>query len=291
MPAAVLHEVLSAATARLREAGFGASDAAGDVAVLARHLLGWDRGRLLAHRLDAAPAGFAAALDALVAQRLDRVPVAYLTGTREFYGLDFAVTPDVLIPRPETELAVEAVLGVAPATGACVVDVGTGSGAIAVAIAVTRRDVRVVAIDRSRAALAVARRNVVRHGVGGRVALVAGDLLTAVAAKPGRIEVVVSNPPYVPDDSADVAPDVRRHEPPQALYAGPDGLDVLRRLVAASAAVLSPGGHLIMEIGAGQADDVAALARAAGGWTPARFCRDLQEIARVAVLARAATGA
>jgi release factor glutamine methyltransferase len=292
MPDGAVHDALAAATTRLRAAGFAAADAATDVGVLARHLLGWDRAQLLARRLDRAPEGFAGALDALVARRLDRVPVAYLTGIREFYGLDFEVTPDVLIPRPETELAVEATLmalpmPLKPRPFARIVDVGTGSGAIAIAIAAGRADVRVLGIDRSRAALAVARRNVARHAVGGRVALVAGDLLSAV--DPGAaVDVIVSNPPYVPEASPDVAADVRLHEPPLALYAGPDGLDVVRRLIAGAAAVLAPTGALIMEIGAGQADAVAALARDARQWEPARFRADLQGIPRLAVLARAA---
>jgi release factor glutamine methyltransferase len=287
MPAAVLHDVLSAAARRLRDAGIDTADAAADVEVLARHVLGWDRARLLVHRRDAVPPAFIEPFTALVDRRAHCVPVAYLTGTREFYGLDFEVTPDVLIPRPETELAVEAALGAlaAPGSSGRAIDVGTGSGCIAVAIAVTRPGAAVVAVDRSRAALAIAGRNVRRHGVGGRVALVAGDLLTALS--PHRpVDVVVSNPPYVPDRSADVAPDVARHEPASALYAGPDGLDVVRRLVAGAARVLRPGGCLVMEIGIGQAGAVATAAEADGAWAGVTFRSDLQGIARIAVLSR-----
>jgi len=291
MAAAALHDVLSAAVRRLRAAGIDPAGAAADVDVLARHVLGWDHARLLAHRLDATPPGFAAALDALVDRRAhDLVPVAYLTGTREFYGLDFAVTPDVLIPRPETELLVDAAvacLDAARADAARVVDVGTGTGCIAVAIALSRPHVRVVAIDRSRAALGVARGNVRHHGVGRRVELVAADLLSAVASG-GLVDVVVSNPPYVPDESADVAPDVRRHEPPQALYAGRDGLDVVRRLIAEAGRVLRPGTSLLMELGAGQADAVIEHALDADAWTVEPFRLDLQGIPRVALLQRRA---
>src|SRR4051812_33202226 len=129
MPAAVLHDVLSAAAHRLRGAGIDAADAAADVEVLARHVLGWDRGRLLANRRDAVPPAFVQPFTALVERRAERVPVAYLTGTREFYGLDFEVTPAVLIPRPETELAVEAALDALamPGSSGRVIDVGTGS--------------------------------------------------------------------------------------------------------------------------------------------------------------------
>jgi len=288
MPAAVLHDVLSAAARRLRDAGLDTADAAADVEVLARHVLGWDRGRLLANRRDAVPPAFVQPFAALVERRAGRVPVAYLTGTREFYGLDFEVTPDVLIPRPETELAVEAALEALadPASGGRAVDVGTGSGCIAVAIAATRPGATIVAVDRSRAALAVARRNARRHGVGDRVALVAADLLTALSPR-RPVDVVVSNPPYVPDASADVAPDVARHEPASALYAGPDGLDVIRRLVVDAAPIVRPGGRLVLEIGIGQADAVAAAAEAARAWAGVTFRPDLQGIARIGVLSRA----
>jgi release factor glutamine methyltransferase len=289
MPAAVLHDVLSAASRRLRDAGFTPADAAADVDVLARHVLGWDRARLLARRQDVAPEGFAAALDALVERRATRVPVAYLTGSREFYGLAFEVTPDVLIPRPETELLVNAGLDAVDGQDSPrFADVGTGSGCIAVAIAATRPSAVVVAVDRSRAALAVARRNAARHGVATRVRLVAGDLLTGLAPT-GALDAIVSNPPYVPDASPDVMPDVAGHEPGLALYAGPDGLDAVRRLVRQAAPRLRAGGRLLMEIGVGQADAVAALAADAGGWTEARFRADLQGIPRVAELIRMGT--
>jgi release factor glutamine methyltransferase len=292
MPAAALHDILSAAAARLRDAGLGADAAAADVDVLARHVLGWDRARLLAHRRDPVPTSFVEPFGALVSRRAaDRVPVAYLTGTREFYGLDFEVTADVLIPRPETELVVDAALETLalPGSRGRVVDVGTGSGCIAIALAVARPDATVIAIDRSRAALAVASRNARRHGVAGRVAMVAGDLATALAPRQ-TIDLLVSNPPYVPDGSPDVAVDVARHEPADALYAGPDGLDVVRRLIVDAAALVRPGGRLILEIGAGQADTVASDAAAAGAWTSAVFRLDLQGIARIVIFSRTSAG-
>jgi release factor glutamine methyltransferase len=288
MPAGVLHDVLSVAARRLRDAGLPPADASADADVLARYVLGWDRARLLAHRRDPVPAAFVERFAALIDRRVDRVPVAYLTGTREFYGLDVEVTPDVLVPRPETELAVDVTLAALPPAGAggCVIDVGTGSGCIAVALAVTRADVAVIAIDRSRPALAVARRNARRHGVAERVALIAGDLLAGLAPR-RPVDVVVSNPPYVPDGSPDVATDVARHEPPGALYAGRDGLDVVRRLIADAARVVRPGGRLVMEIGVGQSEAVAAAAAAHGAWQATVFHPDLQGIDRVAVLSRA----
>ena len=284
MPPA-LHDVLSAAARRLREAGIAGDAAAADVDVLARHVLGWDRARLLARRLDPVPAGFVDRFQPLIERRATRAPVAYLTGTREFYGLLFEVTPAVLVPRPETELAVEAALACLADRGdpPRVVDVGTGSGCIAVALATARGDAALVATDRSRAALAVARRNAGRHHVEDRVRLLAADALDAFA--PDAFDLVVSNPPYVPDDSPEVWADVRDHEPASALYAGADGLDVVRRLIAAAPGRLRAGGHLVIEIGAGQAPAVAELAAAAGTWTtPVDFRLDLQGIARVAVL-------
>jgi release factor glutamine methyltransferase len=176
-----------------------------------------------------------------------------------------------------------------PGRAARVVDVGTGSGCIAVAIAVNRPDVRVTAVDRSRPALAVARRNARRHAVDGRVALVAGDLVSALA--PGGADVVVSNPPYVPDGSPDVAVDVARHEPAAALYAGADGLDAIRRLLDATPRVLRPGGCLIVEIGVGQGDAVRAAAAAHDAWTDVAVHADLQRIPRVAVVRQGAAGA
>ncbi|MEO5819555.1 MAG: peptide chain release factor N(5)-glutamine methyltransferase [Vicinamibacteraceae bacterium] len=286
MTAAVLHDVLSAAVRQLRDAGLDPAAAAADVEVLARHVLGWDRARLLAHRRDPAPPAFVERFAALIERRVDRVPVAYLTGTREFYGLDFEVTPAVLIPRPETELAVDVALDALPSrSGGRAIDVGTGSGCIAVALAVARPGAAVVAVDRSAGALRVARRNARRHGVDDRVAFILGDLLTALAPR-HLVDVVVSNPPYVPDGSPDVAVDVARHEPASALYAGPDGLDVVRRLLVDAARVVRPGGRLVVEIGVGQAEAVSAAAAAHGAWAAATFRDDLQGIARVAVLSR-----
>jgi release factor glutamine methyltransferase len=287
MPPAVLHDVLSAAVRRLREAGIDGDAAAADVDVLARHVLGWDRARLLVRRRDPVPAGFVDGFTALIDRRAGRVPVAYLTGTREFYGLAFEVTPAVLVPRPETEAAVEAALAClsSSADRPRILDVGTGSGCIAVALAAARTDAAILALDRSREALGVARRNAHRHRVAERVAFLTADLLSAIAPAP-RFDLVVSNPPYVPDGSPEVTVDVSSHEPAAALYAGPDGLDVVRRLISDAAPRLRTGGHLIMEVGAGQAARVAALAAAAGPWAPARFQADLQGIERIAVLAR-----
>jgi release factor glutamine methyltransferase len=285
-----LSDVLEREIARLKAFGAPAVDARRDVEVLARHVLGWDRATLLLRRDEPAPGTFESGLATLVSRRAVREPVAYITGTREFWGLDFEVTPAVLIPRPETELVVERALAAldsetsATLPAAVVVDVGTGSGCLAVALARERPALTVVATDVSGEALAIARRNAVRHGVATRVHLVRGDLLTAFAHRP-LADLIVSNPPYVPDESPDVAADVRATEPPGALFSGPDGLDHIERLVAAALAVVRPGGHLIFELGSGQAKAVRAL-MVACGWLDVELWPDLQGIPRVAVARR-----
>jgi release factor glutamine methyltransferase len=203
-----------------------------------------------------------------------RPPLAYVTGKREFFGIELLVTRDVLVPRPETELLVEAALdelarrartGAGPAL---VADIGTGSGAIAVAVARLAKGPApsVLALERSPAAAALARRNVERTCVADRVEVVEGDLVAPLLARglEGRVDLFLSNPPYVGlRERGSLAPEVLA-EPEEALFAGPDGLDVLRALVAAAPALLAPGGLLLVEHGAEQGPPVVALARAAG---------------------------
>jgi release factor glutamine methyltransferase len=226
-----------------------------DAEVLLAHAMGTERLRLLSDR-DAVVAGPAvrAFQDAVRRRSVAREPVAYITGMKGFRRLDIAVDPRVLIPRPETETLVEAALDALP-EGARVVDVGTGSGAIALALKDERPDLDVVATDVSEDALAVARANAARLGL--EVEIVRGDLLAGA----GAVDAVVSNPPYV-EDGATLAPEIVRHEPALALRAGPDGLDVLRRLVPAAAA--RGAAWLAVEHGMGQAGDLEALARESG---------------------------
>ncbi len=189
-------------------------------------------------------------------RRADGSPLPYLTGRVEFYGLEFAVTPDVLIPRPETETLVDLALQRRPGV---VVDVGTGSGCIAVALAAHLPRVLVYATDLSAAALRVAAANVRRHGLWDRVRLVQADLLCPLR---GPVDLVVSNPPYVADEERPSLPrSVRRHEPRLALDGGRDGLAVMRRLLASAPRILRRGGSLLVEIGAARGEAAAALAR------------------------------
>ncbi|CAA9526954.1 MAG: Peptide chain release factor N(5)-glutamine methyltransferase [uncultured Solirubrobacteraceae bacterium] len=213
--------------------------------------------------------------DAVRRRSAGREPVAYITGTRGFRHIDLAVDARVLVPRPETELLVEVALQLV-AAGARVVDVGTGSGAVALALASERPDLHVVATDISADALAVARANADRLGLGG-VVFAHGDLLAGV----GEADAVLSNPPYVAEaQRATLAPEITRHEPPGALFAGDDGLDVIRRLVPAAA---DAGARLLaIEHGQGQAAAVAALIGEAG-FVDVEARRDLAGIERVVV--------
>lgn len=259
-----LVERVSEAVRRLAEAGIDARDAAFDAEVLARHALGWDRATYLARWREPAPPRFGDRFEPLVARRCRREPVTRITGRREFWGLDLEVTPAVLVPRPESELLIEtalARLGDRIAAWA-LADVGTGSGCLAIALARELPRARVTATDISPDALAIARRNASRHGMADRVTFHHTDLLDGL---PGPFDLIVSNPPYVPDAVIDtLAPEVRDHEPAAALRGGPDGLDTVRRLVATAADRLRPEGWLIMEIGVGQSAETADTARGAG---------------------------
>jgi release factor glutamine methyltransferase len=210
--------------------------------------------------------------------------VAYIVGHREFWGLEFHVSPAVLIPRPETELLVEQTLVHCRDRGAArIVDVGTGSGCIAVAVAVELPGTWVLAIDRSAPALAVARRNVEHHDVGSRVQLVNANLLDGVG---GPVDVIVSNPPYVAHrDAATLQTEVSQFEPEEALFAGEDGLSVLRALSGAAKSRLAPDGRLIVEFGAGQSSAMREIADV-DGWN-IEIASDLAGIPRAAVMSRA----
>jgi release factor glutamine methyltransferase len=218
-----------------------------------------------------------------VARRARQEPVQYIVGETEFYGLTLRVTSAVLIPRPETEHLVEAVLArVGRGAAVRICDVGTGSGAIAVALAHALPLARVMAVDLSAAALDVARENAERHGVAERVRLVESDLLHAVRGE--RFDVVVSNPPYVAEGEV-LEAQVREYEPREALFAGPTGMEIYPRLIPEAWEVLAPGGWLLMEIGHGQRE---ALAELLMGWDGVEFVADLQGIPRVAIAQRRA---
>jgi release factor glutamine methyltransferase len=206
--------------------------------------------------------------DAMVERRAAHEPVAYILGRREFYSLEFEVNRHVLIPRPETETAVDAVLRfIAGHPGAAVLDIGTGPGTIAVAVAANAHDAGIVATDISEAALALARRNAARNGVQERIKFLLGNLFEPLGGSPalGRFDVVVSNPPYIAAAQIlSLAPEVRDFEPRDALDGGPDGLDFFRRITASVGSHLKPDGLLVLEVGDGQDDAVRKIAENAG---------------------------
>lgn len=252
-----------------------------DAELLLADVLGLGRAALLARRPEPLPPAALAPFEARVARRAAREPVAYILGRQEFYGLEFEVTRDVLIPRPETELLVDEALGfLRERPAGLVVDVGTGSGCLAVTIAVHVPQVRVVAVDASAAALEVARRNARRHAVAGQVELRQGDLLSEVA---GPADLIVANLPYVSTEEVEtLMPDVRLYEPRLALDGGAgDGTGLIRTLVAQAVGRLAPGGLLLLEVAAGQAARVADLLRSAGAFSDVSTRRDLAGLERM----------
>lgn len=258
-----------------------------DAERLLRHVTGWDRASVLSQPEHELGPEVLEPFQSLVAERARRRPLQHLTGTQAFWKHEFLVTPDVLIPRPETELLVEEGLRVLHGTERpTVVDVGTGSGCIALSLAAERSDATIHAVDASAAALAVARENARRLGLEDRVAFHLGDLLDPLESAFGSLDLVVSNPPYVdPAEAASLAPEVRDHEPPAALFAGRDRYAIYGRLAAAAARGLRKGGHLLVEVGQGMADEVARICGASGFRTP-RLLSDLQGIPRVVAAQR-----
>jgi release factor glutamine methyltransferase len=280
-----LHELVARARTRLRAAGIAPDEAHLDARLLAQAVLGWDATQLVIAGHESAPAQFVPAYDAVVGRRAAREPLAYITGHQEFWGLPIHVTPAVLIPRPETELIVEAALEIFPVGAAfSAADVCTGSGCVAIAIARERPGAWLIATDVSRAALDVAKDNARALGVAARVRFVASDLLSATAAP---FDLLVSNPPYVPlRDREGIQPEVLEHEPEAALFAGSDGLEVVRRLIPEAADRLRAGGTLIFEIGVGQDREVSALISSRADLTLVDIRRDLQGIPRTVVARR-----
>jgi release factor glutamine methyltransferase len=247
--------------------------------ILLCHATGLSRVQLITRGDQALNADEAAALTALVERRLDGEPIAYIVGRREFFGLDFTVNGDVLIPRPDTELIVELALARLPHTpdGARMLDMGTGSGAIAVAVAHARADARVTALDVSAAALAVARTNADANGA--RVRFLQSSWFDALDGVE-RFELIVSNPPYIAAGDDHLSQGDLRFEPVGALTDHADGLSALRTIVAGAPARLLPGGWLLLEHGYDQAAAVRALLEA-GGFGDVQSWRDLGGIERV----------
>ncbi len=276
-----LGEALEQSSAELTAAGV--ASARRDSELLLLHILDVERSFLFAHPEYQLTEAQAAAYQQILSRRCRHEPIQYITGEREFYGLRFRVTADVLIPRPETEHLVEAALERTPEGSPFrIADVGTGSGAIAVALAVERPLAQVTALDISRAALKVAESNAAIHELADRIQFREADLLEGIADH--SFDMVVSNPPYIADGERDTLDiEVRDYEPAGALFAGPTGLEIYERLIPRAARALRPGGWLLMEMGAGQQ---LQLRRLLEGWKEISVVPDLQGIARV-MIARA----
>jgi release factor glutamine methyltransferase len=273
----ILRDAITTAAARI---------ARRDAETLLAHVVGCDRTYLFAHPEAELTAEQRASFELLVARREAREPLQHLTGVQEFYGLPLRVTRDTLIPRPETELLVEAVLGWADARAGAlrVLDVGTGTGAIALALAKHLPHAEITAVDISAAALDVARGNAERLGLTQRVVFGLSDLLREIATEQ-HFDAIVSNPPYISNaDAPTLEPEVVDHEPHSALFAGADGLDIYRRLIPQAHAALEPGGLLAMEFGFGQRESLHALLEA--GWNDVRFLDDYAGIPRVVLAQR-----
>ena len=289
-----LHEKLASARERVEGAGVAPDEAAIDIDVYARTILGWDRARLLTNLNAPAPESLEPRFSEWVERRERREPTAYIVGLREFWGLDFRVTPDVLIPRPETEFIVEEALQLIRQESrkrppsrdgghVRIADIGTGCGCIAISIAHERHDCSIIATDVSAGALAVARSNALRHRVDRQIEFIKTSYLDGIEES---FDLITANPPYVKDtDKPGLAPDVR-HEPDVALFGGPSGMRDIAGVLDAVVDRLRVRGWLVMEFGFGQEDEVRELA----GTRPAlRFDHvraDLQGLARTAIIQR-----
>jgi release factor glutamine methyltransferase len=259
-----------------------------DAEVLLCHVLGRDRAWLLAHHPDPIDEDTGTMYSRVLDRRATREPLQYITGSQEFWGLLFLVTPEVLIPRPETELVVETALGLLEnAPPALVIDLCTGSGCIAVSLANELPAARFLAVDRSPEALAVARTNARTHGASDRIRFFEGDLFSPLAGIDLGAAVITANPPYIrTDELPTLQPEVRDFEPEVALVAGPKGTELAERIVTDAPRHLLPGGSLIMEMGIGQAGALQKIILKNGSYSAAKVLKDLAGIERVIVAQR-----
>lgn len=264
----------------------GVAEPRWEAELLLRHALGCSRESLLTHLAQAVPGEALGHFFQMIERRQGRVPLQYLTGEQEFWGLSMHVTPAVLIPRPETEGLIEqAEVELAGETHLRIADVGCGSGCVTIALASRFPEAELFGIDASPAALAVARENASRHQLLSRIEFWTGDLLTPFLERDetARLRAVVSNPPYIADADLDsLAPEVREHEPRLALSGGPSGLEVIERLIPQASASLEASGLLLLEIGQGQDGAVGEIVEAKG-FRLSRIAPDLAGIPRVVV--------
>ncbi len=279
-----LIEAINSISAKLASAGI--SNARLDAEVLLCHTLGKDRAWLLAHMPDVLSDADLRPFEQAGKRRAAREPLQYITGKQEFWGLEFMVTPDVLIPRPESELILESILRPGEDRNRLlrIIDLCTGSGCIAVSLAKELPQARILATDKSPKALSIAGENARRHGVTDSIRFFEGDLFVPLEELDihGQVDIIAANPPYVPlVDYSTLQPEVRDYEPEMALFAGPDGAEIHRRILEEAPAFLKKHGMLIMEMGAGQADSLVQMARQAGSYNPPEILKDLAGIDRV----------
>jgi release factor glutamine methyltransferase len=285
-----LFRTLAAARARLVAAGVFPREAAVDVDLFARAALGWDRARLITEQNAATPDTLEPAFSTFLSRRARREPSAYIIGSREFWGLDFHVTPEVLIPRPETEFVVEEAIALLRADGTAardaghrIADIGTGCGCIAVSLAHELPDARITATDVSAGALAVAELNAARHGVAPRIDFARTSYLDGIG---GPFDLIGSNPPYVKAGDKPALSVEVRHEPDVALFGGSSGFVHIDAVLDAAIRTLRPSGWLVMEFGFAQDEEVEQRIAARRDLQLLRIRADLQGILRTAIVQR-----
>ena len=283
MPRPSIAQVLVEATQLLRKAGI--EDARRDAATLLANLIARDSTYLIAHAEKEVTESDVARYRSFVERRATGEPVQYIVGHQEFFNLDFSVTPDVLIPRPETELLVETALNLIPEKEVHLIcDVGTGSGCIAISILHERNNALCVALDSSPKALVVAASNAARHGVSNRLHFVASDRFAALSSSHARFNLIVSNPPYVAEVTfSGLDREVREHEPRAALTPGSDGLSMIRLLLNEAPHFLMPRGHMLIEIGFDQNQAVTEIIDRKV-WKLLDIHKDIQGIPRTVVV-------
>jgi release factor glutamine methyltransferase len=296
-----IRQALRDGTAHLDSASIPSSSLAAELLLI--HALGCDRTWLYTHPEAELDQAVTEKYFVLIARRSAGEPTQYLTSKQEFWGLEFEVTPAVLIPRPETEHLIEVAIDrIGPAcrnNPLRIADVGTGSGCIAVALAKEFPNARIVATDISPAALEVAKRNAVRHDVDRRIEFTVADLLNGGAFHESQVtshesrsfDLIASNPPYIAEaDASTLHREVRDHEPHAALFGGSSGIEIYPRLIAQAESLLKPGGQLIVELGFGQADSVQETLKARHAWENLSVTNDLAGIPRILAAELDATG-
>ena len=287
MPTSIAQAILEG-THTLRQSGV--PEARREAGSLLSHVISRDQSFLITHAEDAVGDDNLDTFSELLDRRAAGEPLQYLVGRQEFFSLEFEVTPDVLIPRPETELLVENALNLVPGRDAkvSICDVGTGSGCIVVSLLHELPNARAIALDLSPAAIEVAKRNAARNSVGDRLEFLVSDCFSGLRDTDGPFDLVVSNPPYVPTGHIEgLQREVRNHEPHLALEAGPDGLSVIRRLLSDVGNHLKGGGHFLFEMGFDQGEAVRRLIEPmeqSGDWKLVDIYPDLQGIPRTVAL-------